>query len=554
MASNPDPESKKDPFLDHLRQRFSEEEELPSPAVWAALSPRLPAPNPWLTRYVGGGGVLGLLLGLLIGWVTWVQMAAPVAGEIAFATLRPAATSLRAAAPISLPAATNSLPPAPISLPAAPISLPAASISLPAAPISLPAASISLPATTISLPAATNSLPAATVSANVAIPALPALWASAVATDSVIQAEKLGPENGVRADSAPRVRANLVALVAAQQPVLLALQAELDTLRERARRAVPLADTARQQAVAPELAAVDTAAADSARRPSLAPTRRWAALLLAETTTAWGSLPGHNPATTREQLLGATTRSVAAEFRPTDRWAIRAGFGETRLRDQFRFATDSVHHSAKHDTTWTANIEVHQTRDSSFTTRIDSIGRPEPIINQQGQVVGYTTVYVPFIDTTYHITTRHDTIRTMKENVVISAQTRTERREQDLRPDYRFWSVPLAAQFRVVQRGRWSAGVNLGAHVLFFRGGYHATHDAATGAYRLRRIGATEGPFRPVSLALATGLEVRFRFTDRLSFLTGGAARGWAVGPLRTAPLPRWTFAAHCGLSWELGR
>ena len=385
-----------------------------------------------------------------------------------------------------------------------------------------------------------------------------------MATDSAIRQETTRVSVETPATEAAR-NARLAALVGAQQPVLLALQARLDSLRASARAALPevpaaLAPATPDSVRLPVAVPVIALAPDSVQRPALAPKRRWAALLLTETTTRWGELPGPHPATTREQLLGATTHTVAVEYRvPTaagapGRWALRTGFGETRLRDQFRFAADTTHHILRHDTTWAFQTNSHFTHDSTYTVRLDSIARPEPIINQQGQIIGYTTAYVHYHDTTYHVTTKYYTDSSMQEQVHTRLETTSERRRQDLRPDYRFWSVPVAVQFEVLRRGRWSAGLSAGAQVLLFRGGYRAVHDGATGEYQLRRIGAREGPFRPVSLALSAGLDVRCRLTDRLAVLAGGAARGWAVGPLRTGTLPRWTWGAQAGVSWELGR
>jgi hypothetical protein len=345
----------------------------------------------------------------------------------------------------------------------------------------------------------------------------------------------------------------------AQQPVLLALQQHLDSLRATTRTALPPVVAAPSRADSlPPLAA--TTAPDTLQPRPLASPRRWSALLLTEATTRWGELPGYHAATTHEVLVSARTQAGAVEYHVPDaagtpgRWRLRAGFGETRLRDQFRFAADTVHHHEDHDTTWALTSTIRVYHDTTFTLRPDSIGRPEPILNSQGQVIGYHTVYDHFLDTTYYVTTRHDTTWKMQESVKASYSTQTERRRQDLRPNYRFWTIPLAVQFDVWQHRRWSAGVSLGAQVLIFAGGSQPVHDAATKTYFLRRIGMHDGPFRPVSLALNTGLDIRYRLTDRLSALVGGQVRGWAVGPLRTGALPRWTSAGQLGLAWELGK
>ncbi|MBC7448934.1 MAG: hypothetical protein H7330_12830 [Hymenobacteraceae bacterium] len=189
-------------------------------------------------------------------------------------------------------------------------------------------------------------------------------------------------------------------------------------------------------------------------------------------------------------------------------------------------------------------LNVYIVHDSSFTVRPDSIGYEQSILDDQGQFIGYTTVYAHFNDTTYHVTIRHDSVRTTNQSVRVRDEFRTERRRQDLRPEYRFWTLPLVVQFDIVRRRRWSAGVNVGANLLFFRGGSRPVHAAATNVYKLQRVSTTEGPFRPVSVALSTGLDVRYRLTDRLSLVGGGSARGWAVGPLRATALdpdgPRW--------------
>lgn len=541
-----DPETERDPFLDHLRHRVEGAELLPSPHVWAGISGKLPAPNPWLTRYVAGGVSLGVVVGLLIGWLASSPAAVVVPADaprtvVAAAPLRPV---VQPAASTSTITATERFTP------------PAAAVRI-VTRTKVIRETIPGPAV---LPPATPNVAAAPTAAIIltAPPApahqqtLPALWHSALVLDSTIQHESK-PVQDESVAAATRRHAHLAVLAAEQQPVLLALHDHLNRLDSQTHAAVA---ATRPPSPADSLSALapPTPTADSSRRSPLAPPRRWAALLLAETTNAWGSLPGYNPRTTEEKIFGANTRAVALEYRLPGRWRMQAGFGETQLRDQFRFTHDSLHHTAHHDTTWAFHTSVNITHDTTYTVRLDSLGRPEPIINQQGQVIGYHTVYEHFYDTTYQITTRHDTTRQMQESVHIREEYRNERRQQDLRPNYKFWTVPVAVQFDVIRRPRWSAGVSLGGQVLLFRGGYQPKRDPGTGTYVLRRIGATEGPFRPVSLALSTGLSIRYRLSDRLSLLAGGTARGWAVGPLRTGTLPRWTLGAHGGISWELGR
>ncbi len=579
-----------DPFLAHLRARLDGAESVPSPLVWAKLSPQLPAPSPWLTRYVGLGVGLGLVLGLLIGW--WLPVAtprrsAPARIRIAAARLTapPAAPPVsvgggaapdaggQGVAPVLVPAPARLHPRLPVA--GAPVRVAPAAVAavgpLPASgsPAAAPVTAFSLNPPSINpaggslggLPAlapATGSVPAPV------LVVLPPLWASAVAGDSAIRSEIARVALDSPATVARR-RAHLLALLAAQQPVLLGLQAALDSMRAVTRVPLPTEPTAAPiaQALAPDPGQAKPAVGvptDSSRLRPLAAPRRWAVQLTAERTTAWGALPGHNPHTTHEQLLEATTRSVALEYRlpgatgAAGRWSVRAGLGDTRLRDQFRFAADTVHHTTHYDTTWASVVSVRLTRDSTFTVRPDSVGHTEPVIGPNGQVIGYQTVYVHYHDTTYHITTRHDTLRTMRQNVNTHQLTSTERRRQDLRPEYRFWTLPLAAQFEVVRRRRWGAGLSVGAQVLVFRGGSRPVLDGATGTYALRPVGVAEGPFRPISLQLTSGLDVHYRLTDRLAVLVGGAARGWAVGPLRAGTVPRTTWATQVGLRWELGR
>ena len=235
-----------------------------------------------------------------------------------------------------------------------------------------------------------------------------------------------------------------------------------------------------------------------------------------------------------------------------DRWLLRGGFGQVRLTGRFGAVDETTGQHRVSDTTSVTQTDFLTTVDTISIVQLDSVPQLNPIINGSGQVIDYDTLWVARNYTVYHQVISHDTVRRTTKVITTRLDTWRERREQQLRPTYRFWTVPLAAQVDVLRAGRWRAGVSLGAQVLIFRGGDQPVR-LPDGTYVLRRVGPSAGPFRPVSFALATALDVRYRLSERLSVLAGAGLRGWALNPVRADARRLVQPTAQVGVSWGLG-
>jgi hypothetical protein len=104
-----------------------------------------------------------------------------------------------------------------------------------------------------------------------------------------------------------------------------------------------------------------------------------------------------------------------------------------------------------------------------------------------------------------------------------------------------------------VRTNRWTIGLNVGGQVSIFRGG---SRPVWTGEdYVMRAISAREGPYRPVSLSVSTGLEASYRLSPRLSALVAPTARWWAIQPGRTKAFTTQALlpALQLGLTYAVG-
>ena len=365
------------------------------------------------------------------------------------------------------------------------------------------------------------------------------LWQTALAQDTALRQEAARAVAPVRPDSASR----LLMLVAAQRVTLAVLQTQLDSLKAALPAAPPLLAAA-NPALAP-------AVADTLRRAPLPALRRWSAVLALEATNPWGVLPGAPD--TREVIGGAHQVSLQMEHRlPNDRWLLRGGFGQVRLTSQFRHVQEVSGQTLVRDSVRVTYVNANVRTDTTRIIQLDSVLHLNPRINGSGQVIAYDSLWTPNNDTLYQVIITHDTVHYMTQNVRTRVETWRERREQQLRPTYRFWTIPVAVQYDVLCAGRWRAGVSAGAQVLLYRG---ADQPALTadGTYVLRRTGPRDGPFRPVSVALSTGLNVRYRLTDRLSLLAGAGGRGWVQSPVRGEARPKMQPNGQVGVVWGLG-
>ena len=540
-------------FFDQLRHKLEGDEVQPSAAVWPVISQTLPQPRTgWRQWRVAAAGLLGVVLGILIGW--WAGVGTTPAGPyrrphapdmtVATTSGRSAAPAARSAGPARTAARSASQPataggarprvaPAVQAGPArvrtrrttARFGTKPSGVRQAAAPAPLP--SPTQPGSTPAVPA-----PGATVT----IPLVPqvSIWSTALAQDSAIRQEtaRSAAAGGMVPDSP------LPALVAAQRETLATLQAQLDSLKS----ALPMEP--------PLLAPAPGSARDSV--PALTkPLNPWGISLLAEITGPWGTLPGYNPETTTEDLSAPVMQGVHVERRINDRWLVRLGLADTRLHGQFRYTNDRAGQRITTDSSIVTRIDTFMSTRTSIIVHRDSVLRLDPRINASGQVIGYDSLWLPRYDTTFQIVISHDTVKRTEKKVLTRVDTWRETHRQQLRPAYRFWTIPVAAQLDVLRWRRWNAGLGIGAQVVVFRGGEQPVMQGDT--YELRRIGPRDGPFRPVSLSLSTALEIRYRLTDRLSLLGGGSVRGWAIHPLRNDSRVQLTQGAHLGMSWGFG-
>lgn len=534
-----DPTPEENQFFDLLRQKFDGLETQPPATIWPGVSRTLPPPAP--RRWpMGAATVLGLLIGLLVGWwgarqgsgtsllppattVSPVRQTYSAASVATTASVRPAAEPVR---PVASARVAVTRPSSAVAVQSRP-----AHATRPKTPkrhqlpVTTPGGfvrSSTSPVVSDSTQRETDARQATRIR-----PVVVTLWPKALALDSSIR----------RASDASTQHA----LATTQRQVLALLQQQLDSLKQALPAEPPVL------VAAPDSLATPRALPNQPHAP-----QPWAIRLVTESTRAWGTMPGYDPATTRERLTGATTRGAQLERSLGERWRFLGGVGETRVRAQLEYMQERVGEITHLDTVTVNTMEiVHRTDTSILLIREDSIAYLEPRLNGSGQIAGYDTLYRPTSDTTYQLIQSTDTLRRTQQTVQSRVETWREYRLQQLRPEYRFWTIPVAAQVDLLRWRRWRAGLSLGAQVQIFRGGYRPTWQGDV--YELRRIGPGGGPFRPVSLAITTGLEVRYGLTERLSLLAGASLRGWAVQPLRGLRGPALVPGAQVGVSWGFG-
>jgi hypothetical protein len=558
-------------FDDLLRGAFKGFRSEPDASVWPGIEATL-RPQP-LTRWqrlrpLGAGVLLGaLLMGLVphdtatpasrIGEVTRqayqvpARLAAsapssepeiaapapglphrqttPVAAPFAAALARSGtfnAVHSHALSSLVLPTSSSTASAAPIALTA---TLPAGAV---ASPVLVPALLTSSASVTEPTP---SLAPSRTDSATHPVPTATMIrpWRTGFALDTALHAaldRQALPERP--ADSSPDTvnKARIRGLLLAEAAVLRALTQRNDSLL-----------------LTLEAPAV-TAVADSAVRPSLPPPRPWGVMVATELMNGWGTLPGYDEHTT-EKLGASRAVSLSLTRQLTDRWRLRTGVGEAVVQTQLRSDRERHGQTVYFDTTRTTDIKVHDDTDTTFIIRVTTMMHLEPRLNNIGQVIGYDTSYIPIRDTTFQVIISHDTLRTNQTVVTRRVDTWRERRQQQLRPEYRFWTLPFAGQYALLVRGRLRLGLSAGGQVMFFRGG---TRPVLRGEeYTLERVGPKAGPFRPISLAWQGSADVEWRFSSHLSATVAPGLRGWAIRPERglnkaTRPLP----SVQVGFIW----
>ncbi len=333
----------------------------------------------------------------------------------------------------------------------------------------------------------------------------------------------------------------LRALLAEQTRALAFLTARLDSVKQALPETPPtLAATPSPDSVAPA----------PATWPTLPPVRSpWALLLTTETTPSWSILPTRSPVTpTQEQTLASFGQSAQLQYQAAPRWRVRAGVGQATVQTQLRTIAERTGERILIDSTLTTDVDDYQTTSEVIIVRHDTIFIYEPRLNDNAQVIGYDTSFVVSTDTTRTIvtTTVHDTVH--RTHVTQRTETLRERQQQQFRPTYRFWTLPLAVNYTLLTSPRWRLGGTVGGQVSVFRGGTRPALIAGD-HYELRRVGPRDGPYRPVSFSLSAGLEAEYRLSPRLSATVAPTVR-WGAVPAARGGQRTLLPAAQVGLSY----
>lgn len=340
--------------------------------------------------------------------------------------------------------------------------------------------------------------------------------------------------------AAPNER--LRTLLSAQTQALAAAQHHLDSLKQALPEIPPaLAET-------PDSTfSVPTPQPDWKTLP---PVRSpWAMVALLETTPHWSVLPTAATAE-QEQTQASLAQSLQLQRQLGTNWRVRGGLGQATLQTQGRYTSEKSGERTTTDSSTTATVlEVREHTSTITIVRIDSAVHYEPVLNGSGQVIGYDTVWVSKNDTVRSQIFSYDTTRTIKTVYTQRTETWRERHQQLLRPEYRFWTLPLSVQYLLVNRNRWSLGLSVGTQITVFRGGTRPVWNGDE--YVLQRVGPRDGPYRPVSFSMSTGLEAQYRLTPRLSVLAAPTLRWWAVPATKARATTRTLLpAAQVGISY----
>ncbi len=124
-----------------------------------------------------------------------------------------------------------------------------------------------------------------------------------------------------------------------------------------------------------------------------------------------------------------------------------------------------------------------------------------------------------------------------------------------LRDTYRFLTIPVRFSYQLGAGGpRLRFGVLAGADAAWYLGG--ATAEGSACGCETRTWGPTDSPYRPLSLALSLGLDVRYRLAPRWELLAQPTATYFLTSLARPALgfVPRHLLGggALLGVSYEL--
>ncbi len=571
MSANPTPNANEERFDDQLRQNLSFQPAA-IPGGWEKLRAKLPPPPPPPpppVPVIRGGGWRQFVGGLAAGALLWwggtqgvsalkdeavapapasVSVAAPV---VADAPAVPGASATEAAfgaeSEVESGAASAAVP-ASITTPsaAAPASIRSAASATPqahAAPIfsTHGAASAShlltttAPGATVTIRVADSSRTtelnavqpsaslAAGTSVRAALPLAPG-WQHALALDTAIRHALGAPISPT--DTSTTRSARLASLLAAQTQALTALLHEVDSLKRALPEAPPTLTAALTSSDSTSTTKTTSTTSPCADWRQL-PTARssWAVMGLLETTPSWSVLASAAPNGNQERTQAALAQSIQVQHTLGNRWLFRAGIGQATIQTQARFTSEHTTQRTYNDTTFTIDTTLHQ------GTRI------------------VRAININTRDTTYFYFTSYDTLIYNTTTIWTRTITERDRLQQLLRPTYRFWTLPISAQFLFLNRNRWSLGATVGGQVTVFRGGTLPVWNGDQ--FVLQRVSASAGPYRPVSLSVSGGLEAQYRLTPRLSALVAPTVRWWAVPPGRNGSTTRTVLPAmQLGLTY----
>jgi hypothetical protein len=368
---------------------------------------------------------------------------------------------------------------------------------------------------------------------------VPAAWSSPAAADST--PTTLRPLAGLErqvlvqlpsiATLQPGTR-----LPAGSQPALLrGLRAERAELLRLQRRTDSLLLVLGDVPAPPVLASADTNDLKPQTLP-LKPTSRWSLLLAAapeqNTLTLQGREGDSLTALRRNHETGRAgfSANLLAEYRLTPRLSVGGGVGYSTYGADLRITNKTTDVSVTYNTTTTTTATAYTSTNQTYSVRIIQVPQPSPVFNASGQVIGYTTVYVPRQDTVYSTTVQHDTVRTTSHVTTPTISKKETLTTRLLQPNYRFFTVPVLLRYRLAAPGtsRLWTDVAVGAQLQFFLGGTQVT-TADGENFRTEKITVGSGPFRALNVGLTGSLALNYALTNRFSVSVAPSLRWQAL-------------------------
>jgi hypothetical protein len=603
-------EQDEDRLDNFLRDKLGSYRPAPSPAVWESVERRLseptPPPAPESPRFNRiFSVVIAGLLGVLIGW--WLNQSGTPARQATQSTItqqtltiEPTPSTNAAATPAALPTAPQgSLAPgvsytagtgvklvtpkaqplaatpsryesAPVVYPstaAAPVRVLPNTTVAPTANAGNGVASTSNTGSTTASSAGAGggghashvtSLPVAATASVLSSGSIPHL-ALAALTDLVAQETVVQTTVG---DSAADSRTQLRAALLAEKAELVQLHHRADSLL---RALEPLNTIALSTGTATSAAEPD--ATQPVIRITTLPkprfTHRWALALAFTPERTFLGLQAPAADTlmrlrrNHESGRAGLNATVMGEYRVSDRFSVGMGVGYSRYGAELRLTDRRTDFHVRYDTTTVTSITNGTSSHTIVAIREDSVAQLTPRFNASGQVAYYDTVYV-YVQHADSITlTTNDQVTSVTQTIKPNVTPHDVVTYRVLRPTYHFVTLPLLVRYRLTannRRARCWADVAVGAQVQLFRGGSQlVTTDGRT--YHTERVGANEGPFRPVNVALTGQFALNYALSPRLSANLAPAVR-WQMQSvykretgLRQQPL---STGVQLGLRWTL--